>query len=522
MSQIIPFKKRSAKTFSDMHSKEKLPLEKILNCSMRGDCLEWLDRIPDNSLDMIYIDPPFFTRTDYEVIWGNGWEKAAWEDWKKSTKGDIDGFIEYMSYRIHKMKDKLKDSGTFWLHCDHRANYKFRALLEGIFGGNFIAEIVVQTTEAGRDQATAVGKSHETIFVFSKNKSGYFFNNTYSTEKIPKSYKYRDHRGVYSSGDLTQDGAGPPRTFNGRSVAPPPGKHWIWKQARIDRALANEANRSSGIRNDFIIFTENGVPRVKRYWKGNKTSKLVSLWTDCIKNSWTEDNIKYGTKKSLSLMQRIIQAGCPEGGTVGDFFSGGGTTLLAAAKMGRNFIGCDVSPVAIKAQAKRFRAADLKEPLVLGYPKSKKTYLEMNDKKDKTAFERFLSEICGWVHLQDVSGQGNGFDAYIDGPEKIAVQIKNWSNSAGAKEVRNLAGALTQSQGKYKSALLVAWDLSMAGHEALSKIKKSGVKIEFVKIEYFLDCFLISEEKEKEIDDLLDDALKSKTQTETKEKKKAA
>ena len=111
--------------FANEHDTSRLPIEKIVDSVLCGDCNLWLDRIPDKCLDMIYIDPPFFTRTQYETIWGNGWERAAWDDWKNSTKGDIDSFVLYMTERILKMKEKLKDTGTLWLHCDNKANYRF-------------------------------------------------------------------------------------------------------------------------------------------------------------------------------------------------------------------------------------------------------------------------------------------------------------------------------------------------------------------------------------------------------------
>jgi len=170
LSLVVSNDRRKGKTFAAVHDVGKLKIEQIENTVMRGDCLDWLDTIPDGSLDMIYIDPPFFTRTTYEKIWGNGWEIAAWEDWKNSTKGDIDSFINYMSYRVNKMKDKLKDTGTFWLECDYRANYKFRAMLEEIFGGNFVGEVVVETSGSGTSNDKFTRK-HDTLFIFSKKQS---------------------------------------------------------------------------------------------------------------------------------------------------------------------------------------------------------------------------------------------------------------------------------------------------------------------------------------------------------------
>ena len=488
---------KSQRTFADVYDQRRLTIEQVLDTVLCGDCSDWLDRLPDCSLDLIYIDPPFFSRTEYEVIWGNGWEKAAWEDWQNSTKGDIDSFVTYMGLRIQKMKDKLKSTASIWVHCDHRANYRFRSVLEEVFGGNFVTEIIVQTTYSGRDQSNEVGKQHETILVFSKEKS-YYLNNKYETDRVPKSYKNHDELGLWASSDLTQSGTGESRIFDKKELTPPPGKHWIWPQERINQAVLNGKINCRDINKDFIFFTNNGVPRIKRYWKSTgKIQTLTSLWTDCIKNSWTEDNSgSYPTRKGLALLERIITAGCPEKGVVGDFFCGGGTTLIAAKKLNRRFIGCDVSPVAIKALSRRFVLNEYNAPRVLGFPKSKKTYLALDNPQDKHVFERFLCKLCGWSWLDGQSGRGFTFNASAFN-DTIGIQIKNCKSAAGVKEVRELSGALNQSS--YKKSILVAWDLSATGHAELQKAKKSK-NIDFVKIDYFLDCFLISEEEEKEID----------------------
>jgi DNA modification methylase len=498
LSLVVSNDRRKGKTFAGVHDVGRLKINEIENTVMRGDCLDWLDSIPDNSLDMIYIDPPFFTRTTYEKIWGNGWEIAAWEDWKNSTKGDIDSFINYMSCRVNKMKDKLKDTGTFWLECDYRANYRFRAMLEEIFGGNFIGEIVVETSGSGTSDDKFTRK-HDTLFVFSKTKDQYYLNTQYTVSQKSKYYKHfdADRNAYYASENLTGKGAQKTnitRVFKGKVMQPPKGRHWAWEQEQIDEAIKNETNKDSDISKKFVIFTKNNYPREKKFWTGPKEKGMTTWWGGLIRNSWNEKAF-YDTQKPLSLMSAVVSCGCPEGGIVGDFFAGGGTTLLAAAQLGRKYIGCDVSPIAIKAQAKRFRDARLEAPTVFGFPKSKKSYLAMDGKE----FEKFISQLCGWTWLQDVNGQGKGFDAHVG---KTGIQIKNHTSPAGPGEVRRLAGALKQSS-IFDSAILVAWDKTSGAQKSINELKTKGVKIDFETIEHFLDCFLITEEKEKEIETLL-------------------
>ena len=128
----------------------------------------------------------------------------------------------------------------------------------------------------------------------------------------------------------------------------------------------------------------------------------------------------------------------------------------------------------------------------------------MNNPKDKHVFEKFLCDLCGWRWLSDSNGQGKGFDAALD-KTKTGIQIKNQGKSADIDDIRKLYSDL--DTGSYDNAVLTAWDLTKNGFSELSKCKVSAQKknktIEFKKLDYFLDCFLITEDKETQIDELL-------------------
>src|SRR3989304_9046524 len=106
------------------------PLE--TNLIYRGDCAKALaNHIPDESVDLIYVDPPFYSGEDYEILWDNGYERRAFED---RWKGGIQNYIAWMEPKLRECFRVLKPTGTFYLHCDWHANYRLRVLLDQVFG----------------------------------------------------------------------------------------------------------------------------------------------------------------------------------------------------------------------------------------------------------------------------------------------------------------------------------------------------------------------------------------------------
>ena len=437
-----------------------------------GDCLSIINSVPDNIFDLVYIDPPFFTRMSRTEVSGDGLELIKWEDWKGVAEKDIGKYVEYMSERVLAIKHKLKDSGTFWLHCDYRTNYKFRQVLEDIFEGNFVAEIIVRTTNSGKDQSLGIANQHETIFVFSKTKD-FYLNNKYFTDEMPKQYKYKVKYGWWASGDLTQKGDGAPRNFDGKEIFPPKGKHWIWAQERINNAIANGKNGTPDITKDLIHYSSTGYPRVKKYWKNFRMATIGSIWDNCIKTPWRDDNINYPTKKSIDLMKRIVVAGCPEGGLVGDFFAGGGTTLLAAAIEKRKYFGCDLSPLSLKIQCRRFREAKLDSPHFLVGGLCKQEYMAM----DKSKFLLHLSNLCGWKLFDK-----GYFDASARGASFKIIHNKDLVSEA---DVKNSIDRM-RDEG-IKECVVIGWDFDFD----VKNFENADANITFKRLNHFLECFLL-------------------------------
>ncbi len=137
-----------------------------------GDCKEVLKtNIPDKSIDLIYLDPPFFSNRTYEIIWGNGAELRAFED---RWKGGIEYYVGWMEERLEVCKDVLKDTGSIYLHCDRRANAHLRIAMDKIFGPNHFKNEIVWCYRGGGVSKTAFARKHDTIFFYTKGKKGIF------------------------------------------------------------------------------------------------------------------------------------------------------------------------------------------------------------------------------------------------------------------------------------------------------------------------------------------------------------
>jgi DNA modification methylase len=257
-----------------------------------GDNLEILRKMPDEFVDLCYIDPPFFTSKTYEVIWNDGAEIRAFEDrWVKMgetgryTK-DINVYLAFMEPRIKEIYRVLKKTGSFYLHCDWHANAHLRIMLDEIFGKNNFQNEIIWFYKTGGVAKDRFARKHDNIYFYTKSNK-YTFNP--QKEKSYLSYKYG-----FQNIEIKQDEMGYYTEVYCRDV---------WD-----------------------------IPALR----GNQP-----------------ETIGYPTQKPEALLERIIKASSNEGDIVLDAFCGCGTTLAVAKRLNRRFIGIDVSPTACRLMAKR-------------------------------------------------------------------------------------------------------------------------------------------------------------------------
>ncbi len=309
-------------------------------------------------IDLIYIDPPFDVGADFTMQVQIGEEGEALqkeqsileavayrETWGKGT----DSYLHMMYERLVLMRDLLSERGSIYVHCDWRVNYLLRTLLDEVFGStNFLSEIIWKKLTTPKAQSSGFGNVHDVIYVYRMPLCSSLNNlrRAHSEKYLQQMYRYVEPETGrrYRLHDFTQKGQGEPRKFGDKVLAPPPGKHWIWSQEKIDEGMAR------GV----IVFSRSGIPQVKRYLDDVAGHRIDDLWVD-IKpiGSMAIERIGFETQKPEALLERIIKASSNEGDLVADFFCGSGTTLAVAEKLGRRWIGVDLGRYAIHTTRKR-------------------------------------------------------------------------------------------------------------------------------------------------------------------------
>jgi DNA modification methylase len=325
----------------------------ILSSLKNGPLREEIEK--QGGLKLIYIDPPFDVGADFSmdieigdetfIKKPNILEEIAYRDtWGQGA----DSFISMIYERLALMRDLLAEDGSIYVHCDWRVNSYIRLSLDEVFGrDNFRNEIAWQKTRVSKSQSRTFGNTHDSIIHYTKVDA--IFNPQY----IPHSDSYKNsHYNLveektgrnYGLWDFTQKGQGEPRLFGSQKLVPPPGKHWIWSQERID----------AGINDGRIVFTSSGMPRLKRYLDESQGNQISDIWSDVFDvNAVAEERLPYPTQKPEALLERIIKASSNEGDLVADFFCGSGTTAAVAEKLGRKWIVIDLGKFAIHTTRKR-------------------------------------------------------------------------------------------------------------------------------------------------------------------------
>ncbi len=326
-----------------------------------GDNLDTLPKyIPDESVDLVYIDPPFNTSRQYEVFWGEAQEKRAFED----RFGDAMSYLAWMRPRIRQLHRVLKPTGSLYYHCDPHASHYIKVELDRVFGfANFRNELVWKRTSA-HSSARRFGPVHDTILYYTKSDA-YTWNPTYqplSQETIAQWYNNVEAGSGrrYNRADLTAAGVrSGPSGQPWRGVDPTKkGRHWAIPRfvrdivADLDTHAALDALDAAG-RIHWPKRT-GGIPLLKRYVEEATGTPAQDVISDISPlNNVAAERMGYPTQKPVALLERLVEASSDPGQVVLDAFCGCGTTLEAAARLRRRWIGIDVSPTACRVMSER-------------------------------------------------------------------------------------------------------------------------------------------------------------------------
>ncbi len=351
-----------------------------------GDNLDVMRGMNSDSVDLIYLDPPFNSNRLYAAPIGSEAAGAAFKDtWTLSdvddawhgevaerhpamyrvidaaglTHGDsMKSYLIMMAVRLLEMRRLLKSTGSLYLHCDPTASHYLKTLLDAVFGNdNFRSEIVWKRTSA-HSSARRFGPAHDMLIFYSKSEK-YTWNRVfqpYDQSYVNSFYRYTDAHGRYRVGDLTGAGVrrgesgaswrGHDPTIKGRHWAPPrrfPGGD------AVPAGVLDALDYLDGIGRIHWPSRAGGVPGFKRYLNEMQGMVAQDVITDIPPVSPKSRELTgYPTQKPLALLQRIIEASSNEGDMVLDPFCGCATTLVAADRLGRQWAGIDLSETAVR------------------------------------------------------------------------------------------------------------------------------------------------------------------------------
>jgi DNA modification methylase len=393
-----------------------------MNQLILGDCLEVMRKMDSESIDLIYLDPPFFSNRNYEVIWGDKGEVRSFED---RWSGGIEHYIAWLKERVTEMHRLLKPTGSIYLHCDYHADAYIRVfILDKIFGGNNLVSDIIWKRTIAKSISKKIANNTDTIFYYIKDNrnKNVTYNQIYlplKQEMVESHYSHVDEFGrKYTLDNLK---------------APGKGYIYIWNGVEGNWRCSKEKMQEY-VDQGRIKYTKNGVARYVRYLEDSKGVPIDNNWIDIFPvNSQATERIGYPTQKPEALLDRIIKMSSNEGDTVLDPFVGGGTTIVVADKLNRNWIGIDQSVQAIKVSEFRLNKQQglYSAPFVVQLHKYDYDTLFNQDPK---IFETWIVERFG--------GRPNmkkGSDKGIDGKmqDGTPIQVKQ-SNSVGSLPIRQL------------------------------------------------------------------------------------
>jgi DNA modification methylase len=459
--------------------------------------------IPDESVDLIYLDPPFNSQATYNVLfrspsgeqshaqieafedtwhWEGGEAERAFDDILHSgntdaaelmrafrsflKENDMMAYLCMMAVRLLELNRVLKPTGSIYLHCDPTASHYLKLVMDAVFGvTNFKNEIVWKRTSA-RSDSHHWNHIHDIILFYSKTDD-YTWNTQYMEydEKYVRDfYKTEDSDGnAFMSDNLTA--AGTRHGESGKSwrgIDPTDkGRHWA-----LPKKLLDDLGITGGTVQERldaldklgrVLWPEKvgGVPRFKRYLHEMPGLAIQSIITDIPPlSAKSAEKLGYPTQKPLALLERIISASSNEGDVVLDPFCGCGTAVHAAQKLNRRWIGIDITHLAISLIEKRLNDAfpGIKY-VVHGTPKDIEGARALAA-QDKYQFQWWAISLVKALPYRD---KKKGADSGIDGiiyfrpegktHEKAIVSVKGGGN-VHVDMIRDLAHVVDRENAK--------------------------------------------------------------------------
>lgn len=469
-----------------------MPQSSGLNRLYYGDNLTIMRNMPPQCVDLIYLDPPFNSQRNYNLIYKrltgqpvpeqeeafcDAWEMdpekeemarsmpillreygadddlvTFWNAWIKAlrhTQPRLLAYLIYMSYRLFEMRRILKSTGSLYLHCDSNASHYIKVIMDGVFGhANFRNEIIwhrYKRPKGSQHAARRFGWSTDTILFYSKSEA-YTFNlegvgSPMDEADMARRNTHQDEHGPYYSGPIVRSpsmGHRPNLVYEYKGFTPGP-EGWRMTRDKLERLDAQGD----------LMWTSSGIPRRKVRPKETPTRQIDNLWSDIEAiGSQADERLGYPTQKPISLLERIIIASSRPGDVVFDPFAGCGTTIYAAHLTGRRWVGCDIAILSVKVVRdvllKRYGLEEGKQYLIDGIPLSVDGACDLFA-RDPRQFQHWAVELSGGFCSTKYSGD-RGIDGRIhfdtpDGLRNMVLSVKGGTHLS-PHMIRELRGVV--------------------------------------------------------------------------------
>ncbi len=540
-----------------------------------GDNLDIMrEHIADESVDLVYLDPPFNSKRDYNLLFktpkGHSadaqitafedswhWGEQAEREFKELTRqantdvagmmialrsflgeNDMMAYLTMMANRLLELHRVLKPTGSLYLHCDPSASHYLKVVLDAVFGKEMFGNEITWQRTATHNDAKKWASLSDVVLYYTKSNN-FIWNPTFrpqSDADIETRYRFVDkNKRRYRLGPMDAPEGGGMSAINKTTGKPngwyvwknyqPPEKGW-----RYSPETMQELDEKGLI---YYPVKKDGSPDYtkrlakKLYLDESKGALIGNVWTDIAPiQASAQERLGYPTQKPLALLERIINASSNPGDVVLDPFCGCGTAVHAAEKLGRNWIGIDITNLAISLIEKRMHEAFPSITFEIeGTPKDLASARDLAE-RDKYQFQWWA---CSLVNAQPYQGKKKGADGGVDGiiyfqddsglPKKIIVSVKGGENVSDTM-VKDLITTVNHEKADIGLFVTLAEPTKPMVTRAVSEgyyespASKSYAKIQILTIEE-----LLNKTKRPDYPDLTQGGLTFKKAT--KEKKKS-
>lgn len=476
-----------------------------------GDNLDILKRkIPDESIDLIYLDPPFNSKADYNILFKEAsgeqsvaqirafsdfwhWDSAARKTYEYLVgnevdnrvatlaesmnrllgKNDMTAYLFMMTIRLIEMRRVLKSTGSIYLHCDPTASHYLKLVMDSVFGvGNFRNEVIWKRTYA-HGSADKWGDVHDTLLFYTKTNEYTWTGlpQRHTKDYLDDKYHFKDKRGRYTEVVITGPGttSGDSGKEWGGYNPTQAGRHWAVPQSALSELRSEGVTVPKNLREQLDLLLEHGyiripekkdgskgVPRFKFYLKG-EGSPVQDLILDIPPiNSQAQERLGYPTQKPVALLERIIGASSRKGDWVLDPFCGCGTAIDAAEKMNRHWVGIDVTYLAVNIIKSRMHDSYPRAKFrIEGEPQELEAAKELA--KDRYQFQWWALSLVGARPVgssndgrEGKKGADEGIDGWLrfgDGNGRIErIVVQVKSGHVGVKDIRELRDVVSRQR----------------------------------------------------------------------------